>query len=82
MHGRWAKPPGGNARATVGGELSHLLGDRGSLQNSADQQNPRLLPRLLQNLDEVAVEAVTMTELGATIGGGRDKLQRAKRRRR
>jgi hypothetical protein len=31
-------------------------------QNPADQQKVRLLPKLSQNLDEVATEAVTMEE--------------------
>ena len=44
-------------------------------QNPADQQKARLLPKLPQNLNEVATETVTIEELRATIGAGSEKLQ-------
>lgn len=43
-------------------------------QDPADQQKARHLPKLPQNLDEVATETVTIEELRATIGAGSEKL--------
>jgi hypothetical protein len=43
--------------------------------NPADRQKARLLPKLPQNLDEVATEMITIEELRATMRAASDKLQ-------